>query len=147
MIAPASNTPLNWMGTQYKILQSGAKAKALGLFESLDQPGYGPPRHIHHDADETFYVLSGDVTFWQAGASTLLGPGEVISVPKGTEHTFRIVSEAPARMLTMMSPGGFEGFFVEMARLGLRIPDDMPKIVEIGHQFHLSFTGPPLGTN
>jgi quercetin dioxygenase-like cupin family protein len=135
------------MGTRYKILLTPDQTgKTIGMFESLDQPGYGPPRHIHHQEDETFYVLAGDVEFWMAGQTTIHGPGDVVFIPRGTEHTFRISSETPARMLTIMTPGGFEGFFIEMEANRLRIPDDMQKVVAIGEKYHLSFTGPPLGT-
>ena len=136
-----------WMGTRYRILLSAAKTASLGLFESLDPPGYGPPRHVHDDADETFYVLSGDVEFWSAGAVTSHGPGDVVFIPRGQEHTFRTVGSRPARMLTVMTPGGFEGFFIEMARGGYRIPQDMARIVQAGAMFHLRFTGPPLGAD
>jgi len=48
-------------------------------------------------------------------------------------------------MLTVMTPGGFEGFFAEMAERNCRIPDDMDQIAAIGARFGLTFTGPPLG--
>jgi quercetin dioxygenase-like cupin family protein len=139
---------VEWMGTQYKILLTPDQTgKNIGMFESLDQPGYGPPRHIHHQEDETFYVLTGDVEFWMKGCSTTHGPGDVVFIPRGVEHTFRISSETPARMLTIMTPGGFENFFIEMEANRLRIPDDMKQVVSIGEKYHMSFTGPPLGAH
>ncbi len=136
----------SWLGTAYKIMLTPAETGGhLGLFESLDQPGYGPPRHIHNKEDETFYVLSGEVEFWMNGQTRMAGPGNTIFVPRGTEHTFRVAGELPARMLTMMTPGGFEGFFAEMAKHRCRIPEDMDQVAEIGEQFNLTFTGPPLG--
>jgi quercetin dioxygenase-like cupin family protein len=135
---------VEWMGTRYKILLTNDKTRNIGMFESLDQPGYGPPRHIHHQEDEAFYLLSGEVEFWLAGRRSLHGPGEVVFVPRGVEHTFQIVGNLPARMLTVMTPGGFEGFFAEVSRAQLSIPNDMSAITEIGSRFHLTFTGPPL---
>jgi len=39
----------------------------------------------------------------------------VAFVPMGQEHSFRVCDEAPARMLALLTPGGFEKFFREMA--------------------------------
>jgi len=138
---------VQWLGTTYRIMltaeQTGSR---IGMFESLDQPGYGPPRHIHNCEDETFHIQSGEVEFWMGGKTRLEGPGSVVFVPRGTEHTFRVVGDLPVRMLTVMTPGGFEGFFAEMARRNCRIPEDMDEIAVIGSRFNLTFTGPPLGT-
>ena len=137
---------VQWLGTSYRIcLTAEQTASRLGMFESLDQPGYGPPRHIHNDEDETFQIQSGEVEFWMNGQTCIAGPGCVVHVPRGTEHTFRVLGDRPARMLTIMTPGGFEGFFAEMAKHKCRIPDDMDQIAAIGARFGLTFTGPPLG--
>jgi len=146
-VAAASVTyTVQWLGTSYRIcLTAEQTASRLGMFESLDQPGYGPPRHIHNDEDETFQIQSGEVEFWMNGQTCIAGPGCVVHVPRGTEHTFRVLGDRPARMLTVMTPGGFEGFFAEMAKHKCRIPDDMDQIAAIGARFGLTFTGPPLG--
>lgn len=137
---------VEWLGSAYRVLLTPEETGGhLGLFESLDQPGYGPPRHIHNKEDETFYIMSGEIEFWMAGKTRMAGPGDTVFVPRGTEHTFRVAGSLPARMLTMMTPGGFEGFFAEMARYRCRIPEDMEQVMEIGAHFNLTFTGPPLG--
>ena len=138
--------PIEWLGTRYRILLAASQTDArLGIFESLDKPGYGPPRHIHKTEDETFYVLSGEVEFWLEDQTTLHGPGDVVFIGRGREHTFRVIGEMPARMLTVMTPGGFEGFFSEMAKGQYRIPQDMREIAAIGVSYNLELTGPPLG--
>lgn len=134
-----------WLGVQYKtILASAASGGALSITDSVSPPGSGPPRHIHHDADETFVVLTGDVEFWHAGARFLRGPGQTAFIPKGQEHTFRVLSDTPSRHLVILTPGGFEGFFAEMAAGQFRIPEDMAAIEEAAARYHLAFTGPPL---
>ena len=139
-------TATNWNGMDYTILLSGeGSPQSIGAFASLDDAGKGPPRHIHHDADESFYILAGEVEFWVAGETRYAKAGEMLMVPKGTEHCFRIIGDTPARMLTIMTPGGFEQFFVEVASENLRIPQDMVRISEIGVKYDLEFTGSPLG--
>lgn len=90
-------------------------------------------------------MLTGDAEFWLEGKSTIKGPGDAMFVPKGKEHTFRIVSDQPSRHLIILSPGGFEGFFEEMAAGQFQIPEDMASIQKSAKQYNLSFTGPPLG--
>lgn len=137
---------IEWQGVHYKTLLSAADSGgAVSVVDSVSPPHSGPPRHIHHDADETFVVLSGDVEFWLEGETMTRGPGETAFVPRGKEHTFRVVSDTPSRHLVILTPGGFEGFFAEMAAGKFRIPEDMPAIEESAARFQLRFTGPPLG--
>ena len=135
-----------WLGVHYKtLLSSAASNGALSIVDSVSPAGSGPPRHIHHDADESFVVLSGDVEFWLEGFSVVKPPGQAAFVPRGVPHSFRVLSDSPARHLVMLTPGGFEGFFVEMAAGQYRIPEDMGVIEQIAQRYHMSFTGPPLG--
>lgn len=140
-----SGTTVSWLNSTYKILLTPQESDGhLGIFESVSAPNSGPPRHIHHKEDETFYILQGEVLFWVDGETFTKGPGDVAFVPRGKEHTFHVVGTEPARLLTMVTPGGFEGFFPKMARGGYRIPDDMPVVAEIAGSYNLEFTGPPL---
>lgn len=139
---------IEWLGTQYRtILATDQSGGNLSITESISPAGSGPPRHIHHDADETFVMLSGDAAFWIAGQTITCGPGETAFVPRGTEHTFRVLSDIPCRHLTILTPGGFEGFFAEMAAKAYRIPQDMDAVAKIADRYHLTFTGPPLGAD
>ena len=122
---------IEWQGVQYKtILKTQESGGAMSIVDSVSPPHSGPPRHVHHDADETFVLLTGDVEFWLEGESFTHGPGATVFVPRGKEHTFRVVSDTPSRHLVILTPGGFEGFFAEMAAGRFRIPEDMPAIEE-----------------
>lgn len=135
-----------WNGNTYEVLLDAREGiSSVGAFISMDPAGSGPPRHIHHDADESFFVLSGEVEFWVGGETIFAQAGSMMTVPRGTEHCFRVIGADPARMLTVMTPGGFESFFLEVAKENLILPQDMPRIAEIGERYHLTFTGPPLG--
>ena len=71
--------------------------------------------------------------------------GETVFVPRGVEHTYRVIGDKPCRHLVILTPGGFEGFFYDMARQQCRIPEDMAAIEQSAARFNLRFTGPPLG--
>jgi len=136
---------LDWNGTLYRTLLTPAESGgAMSIVDSLSPAHSGPPRHIHHAEDEAFVIFSGEVMFWREGETFTRGPGETVFVPRGTEHTFRVIGDQPARHLVILTPGGFEAFFADMARGGFRIPEDMPAVIESATRHNLSFTGPPL---
>lgn len=136
---------ISWLGTVYKtILSPQACGGAMSIVDSEGPAGSGPPRHVHMAEDEIFVLLSGRCRFWMEGEEFTRGPGETVFVPRGREHTFRVVGSEPSRHLVILTPGGFEGFFADMAAGQFAIPADMPQIEESAARHNLRFTGPPL---
>lgn len=82
----------------------------LAMFQATMPEGFSPPRHIHTREDEVFHVLEGEVWFDIDGERQLAGPGASVYMPRGVPHTFRVKSPV-ARMLGVMTPGGFEQLF------------------------------------
>lgn len=143
-VEPGQQTPVHRaLGSEFRILltreQSGG---SIGIFEERNDPGAGPPLHVHHDADEAFLIEEGRYRFRRGEAELEAGPGAVVFVPRGTPHTFLNIGDGPGRFRCVMTPGGFEGFFPEIARRGLAPPDDMDAIVALGRKFQLHFVGP-----
>ncbi|MDW4498160.1 cupin domain-containing protein [Sulfitobacter sp. D35] len=138
-------TGLQWLGVTYDIILSKeASGGTMSIVDSNSPAGSGPPMHIHHDADETFVMLTGSCDFVRGGERLRAGPGETVFIPRGTEHTFRVTDDGPSRHLVILTPGGFEGFFKAMSDGQYAIPDDMEDIGRIAGEHHLEFTGPPL---
>lgn len=136
---------IQWMGVHYKtLLASEATGGAMSIVDSVGNPGDGPPRHVHAAEDEAFVMLTGRCRYWVAGRQFERGPGETAFVPRGTEHTFRVIGDRPSRHLVILTPGGFERFFAEMAANRYAIPADMAAIEEAAARYNLTFTGPPL---
>ena len=78
------------------------------LVEVLEPEGEGP-LHVHYREDEGFWVLEGELTF-EVGEETIkAGPGSFVFGPKDVPHRFTVES-GPARLLFILSPGGFEEF-------------------------------------
>jgi quercetin dioxygenase-like cupin family protein len=84
---------------------------AYSLVEEAWPPQAGPPPHIHHTQDETFYVLEGELEFAIDGVSRRAGAGSVVRVPKGVLRAYKNVGSGPAKSVVVFTPGGFEGFF------------------------------------
>lgn len=136
---------IEWLGVQYKtILNPEQTGGAMSIVDSWSPAGSGPPRHIHMNEDETFVILTGSCKFWLEGKEFFAGAGESVFIPRGEEHTFKVTGDGPCRHLVILTPGGFEGFFAEMAAGQCRIPQDMPVIEESAKRHNMAFTGPPL---
>ncbi|MBR9651180.1 cupin domain-containing protein [Thalassovita aquimarina] len=139
---PAS---IDWNGVIYKtILGPDESGGAMSIVDSLSPVGSGPPRHIHHAEDEVFVMITGSCRVWIAGRERIAGPGDSMFIPRGTEHTFKVVGDEPSRHLVILTPGGFEGFFADMAAGQYVIPRDMAAIGDAARRHNMSFTGPPL---
>ena len=89
---------------------------AYSLFEIATQPGDGPPPHVQHWEDESFYVLEGEYEFLDKDRTIRASVGSLICVPRGNLHTHKNVGEGVGRMLVSQTPGGsHERFFEELA--------------------------------
>ena len=76
------------------------------------------PLHRHSREDEYSFVLEGNVGAL-LGEEVVIGkPGDLIFKPRGQWHTFWNVGDAPARLLEIISPAGFEEYFRELVELG-----------------------------
>lgn len=80
--------------------------------------GEPTPLHLHVAAEEAFYVLSGRVAAWIGDRERTAGAGDFLLVPRGTPHALRRLTEEPVRLLTLISPPGFERFFDDVVREG-----------------------------
>jgi quercetin dioxygenase-like cupin family protein len=102
---------------------------ALTLFEELSQRGKVTPLHLHPNADETFYVINGEIQVYVDGTERTVGPGGVASVPRGIAHAVMVTSET-ALILTIVTPGckALEMFFREVGEPATQrtLPPSMP---------------------
>jgi hypothetical protein len=67
--------------------------------------------------DEYSFVLEGRIGALLGDEIVEAGPGELVRKPRDQEHTFWNAGGEPLRFLELISPGGFEGYFRELAPL------------------------------
>jgi mannose-6-phosphate isomerase-like protein (cupin superfamily) len=87
---------------------------ALGVIEEVP-PLADTPLHVHTDEDELFYALEGEHVIQVGDVEHRIGPGETAFGPRGVPHAQRRVVQGFGRILIAIIPGGFEGFFRELA--------------------------------
>ncbi len=120
------------------------------LIEMLTPPGDQPPLHVHHDEDEGFYVLEGELCLWAGTERIVLRPGQFANAPKGVPHTYRVISEERARYLVTSPTGGFARFVRAVGEPAPRrelppadAPVDPERLARIAAEHRITILGPP----
>jgi quercetin dioxygenase-like cupin family protein len=87
-----------------------------------DHRGAATPMHVHRDADETFYVVAGEVSVFVGDARHDLVAGDFAFGPRGVPHAFVVTSDEVEMLITYGPAGaegplgaGVHGFFREVA--------------------------------
>jgi quercetin dioxygenase-like cupin family protein len=113
-----------FLGVSNRVLsRRGGAPDDIGLADVTVAPGGGAPRHTNTREAVTWYVLDGTMTFELNGEMVDAAEGAAVFFPQGATHTFLNRSDRPARALFVCTPGGFEGFLLE---LGGRLPEEAP---------------------
>ena len=114
---------------------------ALYIFEHRDQGKGGPPRHVHFEQDEWFYVVKGEYAFEIGGERSRLTAGDTMFAPRNVPHGWACISEEPGTLLTIVSPVG------TVRRVPSRNNGTLPPPDEIERAFAsngMKVIGPPL---
>lgn len=85
-------------------------AGAMLMFEDRLELAKVTPLHRHPEADETFYLLEGEIRLMIDGVESLLGAGGSVVIPRLIPHAF-VVTSSVARMLCIQTPGSGEAFY------------------------------------
>jgi len=136
---------VNILGIPMLIRLKGSDTQGIiSAVESHDVPGGGPPPHIHHREDETFQILEGEYEFTVGGESFVVKKGATIFAPRGIPHTYRYLGQTPGRLMCIITPAGFEGFFEEIGAMSPQQQLDIPRVLEIAGKFGMEIL-PPTG--
>jgi oxalate decarboxylase/phosphoglucose isomerase-like protein (cupin superfamily) len=71
--------------------------------------------HVHEREDEAFYVIEGGLRVRMGDEEFDAQAGSFTFQPRGVAHTFRTSGEG-ARVLLLVIPSGFEGYFRALSR-------------------------------
>ena len=134
--------PIYFLGLPTILRATAQKTNgAFGLVESVMPPGFASPYHTHDLEDEAFYVVEGNMAFVCGGNWVRAKAGTFVFGPRGIAHGFKVVGEAPARMLLLCTPGGFEQFVVDLSEPA-PAPPDMAKLVTVAAKYKIDVHGP-----
>jgi quercetin dioxygenase-like cupin family protein len=119
VLGPADGTAATLRAIGVRFMVGGEESG--GGFSLVEHPmpphALAAPLHRHTREDEYSYVLEGRVGALLGDEVVYGEPGDLIFKPRDQWHTFWNAGDEPARLLEIISPAGFEGYFEELIAL------------------------------
>lgn len=133
----ATTETFDFLGARARVLHSG---EGYGLVQLSGMPaGDMPPLHVHHDEDEGFYVLEGEITLFSPGVEVTLRAGEFSLASRGVPHTYRVGPEGAGALVSSVG-GGFERFVAAVGALDEVTPETLTATAA---EYDIEILGPP----
>ena len=100
------------------VLRSEETGGRFALVEHTIAPrALAAPLHTHRNEDEYSFVLSGRMGAIVGEEVVEACAGDLVVKPRGVPHAFWSAADEESRVLELISPGGFEQYFVDLAPL------------------------------
>jgi mannose-6-phosphate isomerase-like protein (cupin superfamily) len=113
----------------------------LVIIEIVHHMAGGPPRHVHPNQDEWFYVVEGQYRIAVGDQLFDLGPGNSMLGPRRVPHTWAHVGGEAGRIVFVVSPAGqIEGFLRALSEAQQMAPQDPT----FWQRYDLELAGPPI---
>ena len=93
------------------------------------------PLHKHSREDEYSFVLEGRMGAQLGDDVVYADAGDFVFKPREQWHTFWNAGDGPCRILEIISPGGFEHLFEELAAAMAEPEVDPAQLMEIGERY------------
>ena len=129
------------VGVHFKI-DGADTGGAVSVVEHPFEVGGLVRPHVHTREDEISIVLEGQIGFRSEDQEVVLGPGGYIVKPRNQVHAMWNAGSTPARMIEIISPAGFEGFFRGFADMNDAGPIDLDAVRELATEFGLPYAQP-----
>src|SRR6516225_4498734 len=92
---PGGGTMLQVLGDPWTIkVAADQTGGTLAVLEGSFRPGSGAPAHVHHQHEETFYVLNGEFLFHVGSQSVRATAGAFMFAPRDVPHSFENIGAA-----------------------------------------------------
>ena len=110
-------------------------------------PQGGPPLHVHHRQEETLHVLSGRFKVCVGDEEQILEQGGFAFMPSGLPHAFLNLTDEPAELVVVYTPGGCCGFYEELGPATRSGTPDREAVAAIFERHGMTLLGPPLSAD
>ena len=112
-------------------------------------PGAAAPLHVHHDVDDNFYLLRGQLAMRCGDDTFAASAGDYVYLPKGVPHTLANVGAEEAVLLQAHDADSFLTF---IRRVGIPANQPQPDLAsldyaamnEVAGQTGQPVLGPPM---
>jgi quercetin dioxygenase-like cupin family protein len=110
-------------------------------------PHGGPPLHVHHEQEETIHVLSGRFKVRVGDEEQVLEQGGFAFMPSGLPHAFLNLTDEPAEIVVVYTPGGGASFYAELGPLTRSGTPDRAEVAACFERHGMTLLGPPLAAD
>lgn len=147
MSSPTLDNSYWYIGHLMSVLISAKDTNGLfSLIHGFEIQGLEPPPHTHTKEDESFYVIAGEIDYVVGEKSFNAKSGDWVFMPRNIQHSFKVVT-AKAEVLMLLTPGGFENYFIDMSEPAKELvippkpqgPPDVKKIIETAMKYGVQF--------
>jgi mannose-6-phosphate isomerase-like protein (cupin superfamily) len=128
---------LGSIGVRFMIDGADADDRFSLVEHPMSARALAAPLHRHHNEDEYSFVIEGRMGALLGDEHLEAGPGDLVHKPRGQWHTFWNAGDEPCRILEIISPAGFERFFVELVDLGGVVQADPDQLGELCQRYAL----------
>jgi mannose-6-phosphate isomerase-like protein (cupin superfamily) len=128
---------LGGLGIVWKIEGSESGERFSVVHHPLEPRALAAPLHRHSREDEYSYVLSGTLGALLDDAVVTAGPGTWVFKPRNQWHTFWNAGDTPCEIIEIISPGGFENFFRELAEVYASGEPDLTAFADLCERYAL----------
>lgn len=99
-----------FLGTLAVLRNPAGAPRTPAVIELTVPPGGSPPAHVHDQLDDSFLLLDGQLVVRCGDQLRVASQGDYFVLPSGVQHTFRVTSPTPAKMLLIHSDDSFLQF-------------------------------------
>ncbi len=136
---------VHWLGRLgARIIHRSADGALVIVEHPLGPRALGSPVHTHANEDEYSFILEGTVGFELGGEAFEASTGALVVKPRHVPHAFWNPTDEPARILELISPAGFENYFIELAAVfpkGPPTPESLAAFAAIRAKYSLDADG------
>jgi quercetin dioxygenase-like cupin family protein len=138
---------VHWMAKAgARMLHRDGAGTGVALLQHPIKPrGLASPVHTHAKEDEYSFIVAGDVGFQIGDEEFVAGPGAFVSKPRGIAHAFWNAGDTEALVFEVISPAGFEEYFLEVSRAlpqdGPPAPDQILQALALAKKYELEMDG------
>jgi quercetin dioxygenase-like cupin family protein len=120
----------------------------FSLLRMTEKKGLEPPPHTHTKEDETFMLLTGEIEFSVNNQIYHAVAGDTMFLPRNIQHSFNVLT-AQSEVLILLTPGGFEQYFIEMSEPAPEMtqaplpsgPPDIARLIAAAGKYGIKFPG------